>query len=501
MTTLLEKVKPYIVHPSLIGTYSVRPLPYRMGNVPTVGQTLYIISFVILNVILTAVAYKSKQPHAWYASKSKEILGYVFYRTGTLAFVLTPLVFLFSSRNNVLLWMTNWSHSTYLLLHRWVARLFALQALLHTLLALPLYYPDESKQQYWIWGAVAVIATMLLIFSSGLYVRARNYEVFLVTHILLALFVLVGCWYHIKDWIGLTWGYETWLYAAIAVWFFDRLVRVGRVLKNGVRRTRVTDLGGGYIRLDIAGLRWGSAPGRHVYAYFPSLNPLRPWENHPFSIMPTALLQSSGHSASAALAHQSSGSESDVQDEEKNNPTSSVRERIRTISAANADACTGVTLFVKKSTGMTRSLSAATDNLPTLLDGPYPNNPTTGILHCDRILLIGGGIGITGLLPWIANHWNVKLCWSVRETARCLVDELEGVLSGLAEKDVRVGSRLYVDDILAEEMAAGWRKIGVVVSGPGGLCDDVRMAVAVAGRRRGGGGGTVFELEVDAYSW
>jgi len=27
---------------------------------------------------------------------------------------------LFSSRNNFLLWITNWSHTTYLLLHRWV---------------------------------------------------------------------------------------------------------------------------------------------------------------------------------------------------------------------------------------------------------------------------------------------------------------------------------------------------------------------------------------------
>ncbi|MBO8584262.1 hypothetical protein INO15_14155, partial [Staphylococcus aureus] len=82
-------------------------------------------------------------------------------------------------------------------------------------------------------------------------------------------------------------GYEDWLYTAIAVWFADRLVRGIRVLKSGIRRSVVTDLGSGYVRVDIPGIRWGVEPGNHVYVYFPTLIPLRPWENHPFSIVPT----------------------------------------------------------------------------------------------------------------------------------------------------------------------------------------------------------------------
>ena len=31
-------------------------------------------------------------------------------------------------------------------------------------------------------------------------------------------------------------------------------------------------------------------PSQYVYAYFPTLNPLRPWENYPFLIMPMAIL-------------------------------------------------------------------------------------------------------------------------------------------------------------------------------------------------------------------
>ena len=489
MSGVLNKIRPYVVYPSLIGRYQVCPLPYLLGNAPTVGQSLYIILFFILNVVLSAVNYESKQPHAWYATKQKEITAYIFYRTGVLAFVLAPLVILFASRNNILLWMTNWSHSTFLLLHRWVARIFALQVLLHTLLALPLYYPEEAKKEYWIWGAVATVSVMILVVSSGLYVRVFVYEFFLIMHVLLSIFVIVGCWYHIKLWIGLTWGYETWLYAATAVWFFDRLARMVRILKTGLRRAKVTDLGGGYVRVDVVGIRWGSEPGKHVCTYFPTLNPLRPWENHPFSVLQTAILQPSCRSLGSEIVGATVGS--DHVEMEKHN---GFRAQVET--TLDSRPTVGLTLFIKKSTGNTKYLQAH-NGLLVLLEGPYPNNSTKEVLRCDRLLLIGGGIGITGLLPWAANHRNVKLCWSVKETAKCLVEAVDGALSGIAERDVRVGNRLNVDELLAMETVSGWEEVGVVVSGPGGLCDDVRAAVVAAGRK----GNTVFELEVEAYSW
>jgi hypothetical protein len=34
------------------------------------------------------------------------------YRTGTLAFALLPVLLLFAGRNNVLLWLTDWSPAT-----------------------------------------------------------------------------------------------------------------------------------------------------------------------------------------------------------------------------------------------------------------------------------------------------------------------------------------------------------------------------------------------------
>ena len=324
--------------------------------------------------------------------------------------------------------------------------------------------------------------------DSGLYVQRFAYESFLITHILLSVFVLVGCWYHIDLWLPMC-GWQSWLYVAFAAWGFDRFARVGRVLIVGVRRAKVTDLGGGYVRVDVAGIRWGSEPGKHVYAYFPTLNPVRPWENHPFSVLPTALLQLSYCRPGSDNISSTAGSEH--ADGEKHDGLAAWVN-----NTPDSRNTAGLTLFIKKSMGMTKSLQAH-DGMLTLLEGPYPNNATKEVLRCDQVLLVGGGMGITGLLPWVTNHSNVKLCWSVKETANCLVEAVDRVLCGIVEKDVRLGTRLNTGELLADKVNSGWGEVGVVVSVPGGLCDDIRVGVGAAGKQ----GKTVFELAVDSYSW
>jgi hypothetical protein len=478
----VHQIKPYLVYPSLIGRYHVQPLPFLLGNAPTVGQGIYIAIFVLLSVVLAAVDYQSGQPNGWFDSQWSEISAYVLYRTGTLGFMLLPIVFLFALRNNILLWLTTWSHSTYLLLHRWVARVFMLYVVIHSIIGLRVYV-QYAQTEWWIWGAVATLGTVILTIGSGLYVRVAQYELFLISHIVLSVFVVVGCWYHLFGWyasMGMsltdTWAYELWLYFAIAVWFFDRLFRVARVLKNGARRAQVTNLGHGYIRVDIRGVRWGSAPAQHAYVHFPTLDPLRPWENHPFSVIPAPSLVHPGTPWSG-------------KDEESQQGGTALAKK-----SSDDRPSVGITFFIKQSTGITKRLRAH-GGLLTLLDGPYSNGHPGPVLRCDRILLIAGGIGITGILPWAYQHWNVKLVWSVSESARCLTEAID--LGGVADKEVRVGRRFNVDELVDGEAVAGWERVGVVVSGPGSLCDDVRAAVAAAGRRAK----TVFELEVDAYSW
>ncbi|KAK9775139.1 putative FAD-binding FR-type domain-containing protein [Seiridium cardinale] len=495
MTGILDKLKLYLVYPSTIGTYNLRTLPYMLGNAPTTGQALYVGAFVILNIILGAVSYRGfGEPHPWGFSKTGEILAYVGYRTGHISFALLPLTVLFSSRNNFLLWITNWPFSTFLVLHRWVARLCAIHAVVHSITLLAAYvgtgtYYTDVHTAYWIWGIIATLCLVVLIMQSIIIFRRASYEVFLILHILLAVFAIAGCWYHVYYWKGFTGIYELWLYMVCAVWFFDRFIRVLRVCKNGVRRATVTELSCDTVRVDIEGLRWLPEPGYHAYVYFPTLKPLRGWENHPFSITHTALLRSQKHkliSRNGSIQNLSLDSH-DIEEGSKAPRATIVHQALGT---------DGITIYIKKSTGMTSFLQNR-KGLPVLIDGPYRGNSSEGVLKCDRVLLIGGGIGITGLLTWAHAHVNVKLAWSVKQTAEPVVRDLATALDNIADKEVLFGERLDIDALLSKEVHAGWKRVGVVVCGPAGLCDSVRAAVVRFGRQEK----TVFELEVDSFSW
>ena len=492
ISSLSSKLKPYLVWPSTVGSYHNRSLPWQLGNPPTVGQALYIAFFVILNIVLSCVGYRTQQPHPWGYDKRGEILAYAGYRTGEFAFALLPLTILFASRNNVLLWLTNWSHSTYMLLHRWVARLFALHTILHSIFLLLARiqtgtYKTDKLEPYWQWGIVGTVFVSAMLVWSLLWMRRLSYEIFLIGHIIMAIFVIVGSWYHLIYRFGKTGADEYWLYAAFAVWAFDRVFRIVRIVANGVRRSTVTDIGENHVRVEIPGVRFHGKPGFHGYVYFPTLSPLKPWENHPFSLNSTALLRSYRRvGQGSSPAHSLDGSSANEKADSK----------VRTnLVPAVPNGTGGVTLYVRKSAGMTRLLQKHA-SLLTLLDGPYPNNPPADVLKSDRLLLIGGGIGITALVGFLHAHTNVKLAWSVKSSDEAIVRDLEGALQPV-EREVRVGERLDVEELLRQEVRAGYKRVGVVVCGPDALCDRVRDTVSRLGRHEG----TRFELEVETFGW
>jgi hypothetical protein len=104
MTGALERIKPWL-YPSLIQTYHDRPLPFLLGNVPTVGQSFYSAVVVILNIVFLAIGYKTAWPNQtnrWYKNRYQELMAYFMWRTGVLEFCNMPVLFLFSSRNNIL---------------------------------------------------------------------------------------------------------------------------------------------------------------------------------------------------------------------------------------------------------------------------------------------------------------------------------------------------------------------------------------------------------------
>lgn len=522
-STLLQKANLYITYPSVIRTYNVTPLPFLVGYAPTIGQSLYITLFMILNVIFASVSYASTQPAAentWFESRWHEILAYVACRTGVLAFALAPLVILLSGRNNILLWLTNWSHTTYLLLHRWVAYAFAAQTVVHSITELMAYWATRGEEQskpYWVWGIVATLAVVIMLPLSMLYVRRLSYEAFLVLHIILAVFVIVGSWYHVELLFHRKWGYEFWLYAACAVWFFDRLLRLGRIVKTGVRKSTVREITPDIVRVDIdGGLRWGLKEGLHAYATFPTVVRWRPWENHPFSVVPTAFLHphsalktstqiaGSGSESGSSSPKRANSSDRDIEKTAFTSTTVSANTNASsTASLSSPSSASGVTFFIRKSRGLTSFLhthASPTVNLTTLLEGPYATSHGS-LLSVDRLVVIAGGIGITGAFPYLFSHINSKLYWSVKAENAPLVSEFDVSGYGGREKEVRVARRFDTYDLVEREVASfGGRKgkLGVVVCGPENMCDDVRDAVVRIGRKTSE---LAIELQVESFSW
>ncbi|KAM6511370.1 hypothetical protein FALCPG4_016375 [Fusarium falciforme] len=513
--SLVSKFYATVIDPPLFGRYHAVPV-LGLGFVPTRGQGLFVAYIWIINIILSAVGYKVRDPMSWYGSLEQQLIAYISNRVGLLSFANLALAVLFSSRNNLLLFVTNWSHSTFLLIHRWIAVICMLQACLHSAIYLQFYldpltgegaYAEESKLDYWIWGIVATLALVLLMPLSILPLRQKLYEAFLASHIVLALLSMIGCMLHIFYRYEWQWGYQTWIWITFAFWIFDRfLARPLRVVQNGVKRAIVTVIDEDYLQLTIPRVE---AEG-HVYLYFPTLT-WRFWENHPFSV--AAVSCGPTHSPKT----QSHNGSDDVNEEEKKAPGTDL-ERF------SADATIpGLVIFVRRHTGLTSLLSAQANlstGIPVLVEGSYgpqasilPSPAPYPTIEYPNIICVAGGVGVTGVLPCLDRNPSVmglrgkkKLFWGVRteplvQAVRDIIPQVHHGEDGHEDWNdfdvsISVGKRFDLNAVLAEELGSVTGGTTVVVCGPSGMADEVRVAVTELGKK-----GSVVRLIEESFAW
>ncbi|KAL4873332.1 ferric reductase like transmembrane component-domain-containing protein [Aspergillus spectabilis] len=498
------------ITPPLLGSRHNIPYLWSTFTMPTRGQSLFIVYQITINVILCGVGIESARPSSWFPNAPREIVSYLSNRAGVLSFANIPLLVLFSSRNNVLLWVTNWSHGTFLLLHRWIAVIAVIEACLHSAIYLQIYAVDgnhtaQSKLPYWFWGIIATLSMAVILPASLRPVREKYYEIFLAWHVFFFLLTLIGCFLHIYYRYAWQWGYENWIYLAFATWGFDRTLRVLKVARNGVRKMRVTLVDEDYVKLEIAGVR---AEG-HVYLYFPTLT-WRVWENHPFSVLTdlSRALDDTGATASASAP----ASDDDIQVKDKQPPlattattTTTAKSPAGNIKALNTTATNQhhnnqtLTIYLRIQTGLTSLLPAQTNRtLPVLIESSYPPpsvlfpNPYSS----PTVLAFAGGVGITALVtPLLSHQGNHKLFWAMR--SRILVESIQKSLAGVGRGFGGLNASVFVSaereekmdilGILREEVkryatsaarkGGGGRRVMVVVCGPPGMSDEVRMGV------------------------
>ena len=446
-------VSKYILVPALFGRRHLEPLPYKLGYVPSRGLSLFIFLYVSINIVFSAADIHLVWPATWWSSPRIETSNNVADRTGVLSLANMALTVVFSGRNTLVIAITGWSQTTTLTIHRWAARVSAVQAIVHSIVYSVQFYWNGGSSGYYrdmafpgyYWGAVGTVALAIVLPFAILPLRAKFYEVFLLLHIALVVVAFVGTWYHIYLVYGAQnyYGFQIWLFVAFAFWGFDRLVRFIRLAILNIRGRSDTEFqllpGGNFVQVTVfPKTKWHVMPGQHIFLYMTQLGKV--WENHPFTIAnhgymapgtPTeATSETTSIAASPALkgdggqachdqdlekafvsettthvpqqnSEQSTQSEMSV----STNPTSSQDQRfyIRFICRMHA----GMTVSLRK-----RVMAFESNNTTTfmpgkvLLEGPYGSHRQArrALESADTVLCVTGGIGITHNLGFLQRY-------------------------------------------------------------------------------------------------
>lgn len=524
--------------------------PSLSGYLPKRALSLFLASYIILNILSSAVSFHHVTPNAWYADRRHEIAAYVSNRTGVLSFANLALAILFSGRNNLLMFITGWSQSTMLAIHRWASRVATVQAVVHSIIYTITYfwtggsaaYRIEAAMPYYWWGIVATIVLCLAVCFAVLPIRIRSYEVFLVTHIAFAILALVGCWYHIDLRFGKKWGYKVWLYIAFAFWAFDRLMRFFRLVYFNYSGSPIavvkviphTDV----LQMTIYPKKaWKVRPGQHSFLYIPLLG--KPWENHPFTIASWSCPGATRNTPT--MANEAVAKEAEVRNIEVDDPSDSKH------SSSELHHSDQVLCLMRARKGMTVSLleklrRSGASSLPIsiLTEGLYGGHRTTllPLKTADTILCVAGGIGITSCMSFLQQFFNESrstepaskplmsratsfvLAWSAREES--LIQHVSTSLlpdlcapaqnknleyrfwctgeQSSQDKGVEQGAnlqrgRMNVGEVV-RSIAEKGKRVVVVVCAPGGMSDAVREAVVGCLRD-----GMPVDLIEEAFAW
>ncbi|CAO3642618.1 unnamed protein product [Cunninghamella echinulata] len=407
---------------------------------PTRLESIFVFLYVALNIILLFPSYDLFMENTyWSGDLGLQLIRYIADRSGEMSFAQLPLVYLFSGRNNIMIWLTGWSYDRFMVAHKWTSRVMFLHAVIHsiTYTCYPVRiggwatYITYYQEAYFIWGVVATVLGGFIILFAMPQLRRAFYDIFLYTHIVLVVIFTVGCWYHVY----LIEDHENmpWLYACFAIWAYDRIVRLVRVIYYNVllattgnkilRKVRADIIPGtDCVRLTVDANKAGLSqrvPGVFVYIYVPSIYF---WQSHPFTIAswdqpsidlpsPQSALKSIydktvNTDVSSSIIekkskendHSTSTSSSSISSDQQGNTSIS--------STATNNNATTFELLIRPQQGMTKKLYEKVEkegrdgcDMYVVIEGPYGH--THPVLQYDTAILIAGGVGTTATVPYL----------------------------------------------------------------------------------------------------
>ncbi|KAL4920041.1 ferric reductase like transmembrane component-domain-containing protein [Aspergillus aurantiobrunneus] len=391
----------------------------------TRSEAIVSLGFWVLSTVSCAIGYRLFPENIYWRETSAQLIRYMADRTGIISFANLPLVWLFAGRNNVCAWATGWNFATFNVFHRHVAWIATIQAVVHTILYLVLFFQNSNpwrklRKPYLQWGTLATILMALILPAAVNWLRHRAYETFLLIHIIFSVGLLVGCFYHTIIFEGQEYWFYLWL--PVGIWAFDRVLRVVRLfhcnlhvhIDSGHRiqyttSTATYDKPADLIRLEVVP---GSNslqphPGQYYFLYQPFR--LTGWESHPFTLGCWSYKLGRRSSLPSTLTARKSNEQVDVsQIPLLSDDSSGSRSPDMQIPPTNSHELRLV-FWIRPYDGWTRHLQQRctqspnqTTNTTMLLEGPYGHE--FPLWSYESVLLIAGGTGIASAVPYIQDH-------------------------------------------------------------------------------------------------
>ncbi|KAK9449020.1 ferric reductase NAD binding domain-containing protein [Limtongia smithiae] len=512
---LVVKFRQYFTMPAAFGGKHAEPLKIgklSVGTLHSRWQMIAIFGFYALNIIFLFVSIDVFKENLT-STVQAQWRDYLTTRSGVIATVLCVPTFLFGGRNNILMYISGWSFETCNVWHRHIGFWMMWQSAIHGIAYTAQYiiYDNYASR---IWGQFNIFAGTLATLLAGILIlltwypiRHYYYEIFLVLHIGLAGAFARYCYAHV-----VAERYPKYMYAMVAVWAFDRFVRLVRICLHGLYlEAEITATGDATMVKIKPWFNWKPKPGQYAFLYIADPR-FKFWESHPFSII---------------------------------------------------ESRDGTYRFiVGKQSGMTKMLydraakgENSTAKIRVMVEGFYGEEQP--VRRYGTVLVVGGGIGITAamsttlsLVRRAQNNQRVIFYWVLRgrETLGWVKEQVEEICRGsnievnilcrpsdaaeaaaFAEKTVGASSeddtdsagsfseekvsrtnssdypvsvtmfndRPDFDKIVSTVIAEAPGSVAVLTCGPGSLVDVCRRSVA---ENLGNGKGRVEYFE-DAFSW
>lgn len=395
----------YITMPALAGRK--RAERWRFWKVfeaviPSRMETVHLFIWFLLCVSFNVANFHHDSPNIIWKKKYAEMGRKVGDRTGIMCLYLIPQMILFAGRNNFTQWVSGWSYARFNVIHHWYGRMCFLLMVVHavgmTLNGLGIgggKYTQRNAKPYVRWGYVATIAAAIMMVHSLAAIRRNNYEGFVLAHNVLAAIFIAGTWIHTADD-----DFQVFMYVALAVWGFDKVVRIVRCFWFGVKTAEVQLIAEETLKVKVPrSAHWKSFPMSHSFIYF--FRPSCFWQSHPFTVVDSATDENT------------------------------------------------ITFYIKVKGGMSHGLYQYLSTQPEqkasikcTVEGPYGTKEP--LQHYSTVAFLAGGNGVPGLysgaldltqrkssqklkLYWIIRHWK-SVEWFYEELRRLQGTSVEPVV-------------------------------------------------------------------------